>query len=325
MALKSSVNKLRQLKTSFASGELDPLMNMRSDTSAYANGAKQLKNLNIFPQGGAYRRAGTKRLQSLTGNARLISFDFDDNEQYIVAFGHTRADIYYLETDAIVATITGCSWTSSTIFQLRIAQSGDSMIICHPDMATQILLRTGLTTFTVSSFEFDGDDENVFQPYYKFANGSVTLSANGITGSVTITASANHFTSDHVNTYLKINDTSLRITAVGSATSATATIFGVLEKELIENAFTSTNGTKVLTVEDPLHGLVDSATVTISGANALAGLAASVINTSHSITVNNADQYQITVGGSDNANSTTAGGGPLIKVSAANASNTEWK
>ena len=52
MALKSSVNKLRQLKTSFASGELDPLMNMRSDTGAYANGAKQLKNLNILPQGG---------------------------------------------------------------------------------------------------------------------------------------------------------------------------------------------------------------------------------------------------------------------------------
>ena len=47
MALKSSVNKLRQIKTSFASGELDPLMNFRSDTSAYSNGAKQLKNMNI--------------------------------------------------------------------------------------------------------------------------------------------------------------------------------------------------------------------------------------------------------------------------------------
>ena len=150
MALKSSVNKLRQLKTSFASGELDPLMNMRSDTGAYANGAKQLKNLNILPQGGVERRAGTKLLTGLTGDARLIAFDFDDNEQYIVAFGHQRADIWYLETNTIVASITSAPWTSSIIYQLNIAQSGDTMIVCHPSMATQIVKRTSLTAFNTS-------------------------------------------------------------------------------------------------------------------------------------------------------------------------------
>ena len=325
MALKSSVNKLRQHKTSFASGELDPLMNMRSDVAAYANGAKQLKNLNILPQGGVYRRAGTKRLVGLTGNARLIAFDFDDNEQYIIAFGHQRLDVYYLETNSIVASVTSCPWTTSTIFQLNVAQSGDSMIVCHPDMITQVLLRTGLTTFTVSNYEFDGDDENVFQPYYKFADSSTTLSCNSSTGSVTVTSSANQFTSNHINTYLKINNTSLKITAVGSATSATATIFGVLEKSLIENAFTSTTGSKTLVVQDPLHGYVDGATITVSGANTIATILAADINTSHTITVNNADTYQFTVGGSNNANQTTAGGGPMIKVSGANSTNTEWK
>jgi len=325
LALKSSVNKLRQHKTSFASGELDPLMNMRSDVAAYANGAKQLKNLNILPQGGVYRRAGTKRLVGLTGNARLIAFDFDDNEQYIIAFGHQRLDVYYLETNAIVASVTSCPWTTSTIFQLNVAQSGDTMIICHPDMITQVLLRTGLTTFTVSNYEFDGDDENVFQPYYKFADSATTLSCNSSTGSVTVTSSADQFTSNHINTYLKINDTSLKITAVGSATSATATIFGVLEKSLIENAFTSTTGSKTLVVQDPLHGYVDGATITVSGANTIATILAADINTSHTITVNNADTYQFTVGGSNNANQTTAGGGPMIKVSGANSTNTEWK
>ena len=57
------------------------------------------------------------------------------------------------------------------------------------------------------------------------------------TGSVTLTSSADHFTSNHVNTYVKLDNTSLKITAVGSATSATATIFGTLQKSLIENAF----------------------------------------------------------------------------------------
>jgi len=325
LALKSSVNKLRQLKTSFASGELDPLMNMRSDTGAYANGAKQLKNLNILPQGGVERRAGTKLLTALTGDARLIAFDFDDNEQYIIAFGHQRADVWYLETNAIVASITSAPWTSSIIYQLNIAQSGDTMIVCHPTMTTQIIKRTSLTAFNTSNFAFDGDDENVYQPYYKFADASVTLAVSGISGSKTVTASADHFTSNHVNTYLKINKTSLKITGVTNATTATATIFGTLDKELIENALTSSNGTKLLTIEDPLHGLVDGATVTITGANSIANIDAGDINASHSITVNNDDQYQITVGGSNNANATTAGGGPLIKVSAANATNTEWK
>ena len=32
---------LRQLKTTFQAGELDPLMNMRSDVNAYTNGAKK--------------------------------------------------------------------------------------------------------------------------------------------------------------------------------------------------------------------------------------------------------------------------------------------
>ena len=325
MALKSSVNKLRQIKTSFASGELDPLMNFRSDTSAYSNGAKQLKNMNILPQGGVYRRAGTKRLASLTGNARLVAFDFDDNEQYIVAFGHQRADIYYCETDTIVASITSCDWTTSTIFKLNIAQSGDTMIICYPTMRTQVLTRTSLTTFTVSNFEFDGDDENVHQPYYKFAGASTTLSANGTTGSITLTSSADHFTSNHVNTYVKLDNTSLKITAVGSATSATATIFGTLQKSLIENAFTTTNGSKTIVVKDPLHGLSDGASIVVSGANTTATIPATDINATHTIQVNNADEYQFTVTGSTNANLTTAGGGPLIKVTSANQAHTEWK
>ena len=107
------------------------------------------------------------------------------------------------------------------------------MIICHPTMATQVLARTSLTAFNTSNFAFDGDDENVFQPYYKFAAAGSTLAVNGISGSKTVTSSVDHFTANHVNTYLKINKTSLKITGVTNATTATATIFGTLDKELI--------------------------------------------------------------------------------------------
>ena len=151
---------LRQLKTTFQAGELDPLMNLRSDVNAYANGAKQMQNVALFSQGGFKRRNGTKRYASLTGNARLVGFDFDDNEQYIMAFGNQRVDIYYLETDALAQSITSCPWTTSILFDMQFSQAGDTMIVTHPSMATQKILRTGLTSFTRRTFISDEDSEN---------------------------------------------------------------------------------------------------------------------------------------------------------------------
>tara|TARA_E500000305_G_C4027431_1_gene242650 strand:+ start:150 stop:2336 length:2187 start_codon:yes stop_codon:yes gene_type:complete len=316
---------LRQLKTTFQAGELDPLMDMRSDVNAYANGAKQMQNVSLFSQGGFKRRNGTKLYASLSGNARLVGFDFDDNEQYILAFGNNRVDIYYLETDALVQSITGCAWTTSILFEMQFTQAGDTMIITHPSMVTQKLFRTGLTTFTKSNYAFDTDTANVYQPYYKFANQATTISASGTTGSVTLTSSADHFNSNYVNVYLMIEDTTLLITNYTSATQVTATILGTLRKRLITDPFTTEKGTKVITVNDPLHGLANSASITISGANSIEGIDGTEINGSKTITVLDEDTYTITASGSTNANNTAAGGGTAVFITSANQANTKWQ
>ena len=320
-----SRNILRQLKTTFQSGELDPLMNLRSDTTAYANGAKQMQNVALFSQGGFKRRNGTKRYASLSGNARLVGFDFDDNEQYIMAFGNTRVDIYYLETNALAQSITSCPWTTSILFEMQFSQAGDTMIVTHPSMATQKILRTGLTSFTRADFAFDTDASNVYQPYYKFADTTVTLSSSAITGTTTITSSADHFNANYVNTHLKINDTTLLITGHTNATTVTATILGTLEKKLIQDPFTTEKGSQVLTVNDPLHGFANSASITISGSNSVSGIDASNINGSKTITVLDEDTYTITAGGGTSATNTEAGGGVGVHVSAQNQAHRQWK
>jgi len=320
-----SRNILRQIKTTFQAGELDPLMNMRSDVAAYANGAKQMQNVALFSQGGFKRRNGTKRYASLTGNARLVGFDFDDNEQYIMAFGNQRVDIYYLETNALAQSITSCPWTTSILFDMQFSQAGDTMIITHPSMATQKILRTGLTSFTRSAFTFDEDSENVYQPYYKFADAGVTLSANGTSGSVTITSSADHFNANYVGTYLRIEDTTLEITAFTSATQVTATVEGTLRKKLINDPFTTENGTKTITVNDPLHGLSNGATVTFSGSNSIEGINATDINGSKTISVQNEDTYTFTAGGSTNASNTAAGGGTAVFITSSGQANSRWE
>ena len=316
---------LRQLKTTFQAGELDPLMNMRSDVNAYVNGAKKMQNVALFSQGGFKRRNGTKRYASLTGDARLVGFDFDDNEQYIMAFGNQRVDIYYLETNALAQSITGCPWTTSILYEMQFSQAGDTMIVTHPSMATQKIFRTGLTTFTRSAYAFDEDTANVYQPYYKFADTSVTLSSSATTGTTTITASASYFTSSYVGIYLKIQDTTLEITGYTSGTQVTATIQGTLRKKLITDAFTTEKGTKTITVNDPLHGLANSASVSFSGSNSIEGIDGADINGSRTITVLDEDTYTFTAGGSTNANNTAAGGGSAIFIQSPNQATTEWK
>ena len=299
---------LRQIKTTFQAGELDPLMAMRSDVNAYDNGAKTLQNVSLFSQGGVKRRNGTKRYATLNGNARLVGFDFDDNEQYIMAFGNERVDIYYLSDNSLAQSITSCPWTTSILFQMQFTQAGDTMIVTHPTVATQKILRTGLTSFTRSAYAFDSDTANVYQPYYKFAASSTTLSASGTTGSVTVTSSASHFSSSYVNTYLKINNTTLLITGYTNVTTVTATIQGTLRKKLIVDPFTTAQGSTTITVNDPLHGLANGASIVISGSNAIEGINASDINGTETIAVLDEDTYTFTAG-SSNANNTAAGVG----------------
>ncbi len=71
-----------------------------------------------------------------------------------------------------IQSLTGQSWlvnttSASYLEEITFAQQGDLMFICHNTFQTRILERTGLTTFTVSTFNFDTsrDGNDIFQPY----------------------------------------------------------------------------------------------------------------------------------------------------------------
>ena len=51
--------KSRFIQTSFASGELSPLLKGRTDLNQYYAGSSTAENVVIVPQGGLKRRAGT--------------------------------------------------------------------------------------------------------------------------------------------------------------------------------------------------------------------------------------------------------------------------
>ena len=246
---------LRQYYTNFSSGELSPLLSSRIDAEAYRNGANQLRNVRIRAQGGVTRRPGLRYLQTLSNvDYQAEPFVFDEDEAYIVLFSSGRIDIVNASSPTTVATSITSSvpWTSE-VGSLTVAQAGDTMFVCHPDKIMKKLFRTGSNTFTLTDFTFDSSSGLSYQPYYKFATSSITITPSATSGSgVTLTASASAFVSAHNGTYLRLVDDAgtvrhAEITGYTSGTVVTATLSGAIANtnaitDWSEQVFSATRG-----------------------------------------------------------------------------------
>ena len=334
--------RVRVPLNNFQFGEISPSLTSRTDTKVYTNAGEQVRNFFIRSEGGLKKRTGTKRLHnfgsnpaftalaSLRQSVRIEPFIFSDDEKYIIAFSNTRIEIFQISpTDGTVSSIqslTGQSWlvnttSASYLEEITFAQQGDLMFICHNTFQTRILERTSLTTFTVSTFNFDTsrDDEDIFQPYFSFQPLGMTIEASGTTGSVTLTTSADYFVSGHVGVDLLIGETRCRITGFTSATQVTATVGGTLRQQLEIDSIQTFQGSGTVRVTKALHGLAVGASVTFERSGAVGGIANSNINGARTITaVPDENTFEFTAGGSATATSSAIGGGsPRIVTGAA--------
>ena len=79
--------------------------------------------------------------------------------------------------------------------------------------------------------------------------------------------------------------------------------------DVLNNPFSATNGSPIITVTDTAHGCVTGDYVTFSGAVSLGGnITAAVLNKEYSVTVVNANSYKITASVNANASDTGNGG-----------------
>lgn len=224
----------------------------RSDVNAFSNGASSLKNWWPLIQGGIRRRPGTYYGADIGEDARLIPFVFNDTQKYLLVLynGNLKA---FDEGMNLLTTVGSCPWTGSELNNMNWAISGDTIIVVHKDMPPQRILRTGASSFTVNDFAFETHSSGypIYQPYLKFVDTAVTLTPSGTTGSITITASSDVFVDSgattHVGTFFRIGGKTVEITAVASATSATATVRETLggtsaTEDWDEQAFSSVRG-----------------------------------------------------------------------------------
>jgi len=208
----------------FTAGELSPRLDGRFDLSKYRNGCSTLENLLIHPHGGATRRPGSYYVAGVKTNSAkttLIPFEFNTEQTYIIEAGNEYFRFYKDNgqiTSGGSAYEIATPYATADLFELRYAQSADTMFIVHPNYAPRKLTRTAHTAWTLTEVAFE------FGPFLDENTTDTTLTANGRDGSITLTASADLFAATDVGRLVKIHDGFAKITGYTNATLVAATV-----------------------------------------------------------------------------------------------------
>ncbi len=219
------MTRLRTLQTNFTAGEISAHLLGRGELRAYANGAARLRNVLIEPTGGVRRRPGLHHIDRLPGPARLIAFEFNTEQSYLLAVTDLALRVY--RAGALVATVP-VPWTAAQQGQLAWTQSADTLLVCHPEIEPRAITRRSDTDWTVGPWPIAAVEGVERWPFHRFAPASTSLTPSGTEGRITLTASAASFGQAHAGTLLRFRGKVLRILQVHGPALVTAAVLQAL-------------------------------------------------------------------------------------------------
>lgn len=202
-------------QNSFANGEIAPEFYLNKNLSGLA----RLENMDVLTGGGLTRRPGLVDIATISGPARLFSFDISEQENYVLVFTDFAVSIY--SNDTLVTTLIS-PWSAAALSKIQFAGRGDSVIFVHPDIRPYILTKTS-NNFTLQPFSFYDTTGQIPQfPLMKYDDMrgiSITLTS-GPYGpkSATFTASNNYWSAANVGTIVQFNNQTWTIVEYVSAT-----------------------------------------------------------------------------------------------------------
>lgn len=227
--------------TSFARGEVSPLMFGRVDIEQYPTLLDKCRNCWVRPYGVVSRFAGSEYINATknNGKARLIKFVFSPTDSYIIEAGAGYFRFYYnggiVLKDGEVYEVEN-SFTEEQIETIQYVQLDDiikfAVLPANGDNSTAKL--TELVRKASDDWEFREVDFKS-TPYLDENITDTTITPSAATGdSITLTASADLFKEGHIGSFWWIGGTVttddkevqgyVEITAVESATKATAKV-----------------------------------------------------------------------------------------------------
>lgn len=144
---------------SFNSGELSPYIAGRADLENYRKGCYKLENMYVLPYGGVERRTGTQFMgEALSENTKLISFDFSEDNSYIVEIGINLSGDGKLrihDSNGYAGVELDSPYESSELSTIKYSRIFDVIYLTCPTKPVYTLSRTKLSPLTFELNEFD--------------------------------------------------------------------------------------------------------------------------------------------------------------------------
>ena len=113
------------------------------------------------------------------GPGRLVAFEFNTEQVYLLVFSEGRIDVY---RDGTKVAEISAPWTYTQLGQINWTQSADTLLVVHPDVAPKRITRTSESAWQLTDWTFQTENERIYWPHYKFADPAVTLQASATTG-----------------------------------------------------------------------------------------------------------------------------------------------
>lgn len=145
---------------SFTGGEWSNRLFGRIDIQKYNTACEILKNMVVYPHGGATRRMGLEYIgDAKTTNIRLVPFEYNREQAYVLEFGENY--IRFFRDGAQIAPLgvpleIATTYTAAQVQQISYTQSADTLYIVHPNHPPKKLERTGPDVFSLSNIAFTG-------------------------------------------------------------------------------------------------------------------------------------------------------------------------
>lgn len=209
------------VKTNFTAGLLSSNLFGRGDLRIFENGARSLQNVLIHPTGGVSRRKGLRFIDEIPSEARLIAFEFNTEQTYLLCLMNLTMKIY--KNGTAIATLE-TPWTLQQLKKINWTQSADTLLIVHPDVAPKQISRNANEEWQISEWEYYSKDGQLFCPYFNFYQNKVKLTPSATTGAITMTADKEIFSDAFIGVRIKINKGEATVTGITSATQCTATV-----------------------------------------------------------------------------------------------------
>jgi len=191
-------------KFALNAGELSDEMAGRPDLMKTQMGCEVAENVRVLRAGGQTRRAGMRYgalVFDVDVASRLQGFRFSGQQGYTLEFSNQKMRVFkngVLVTDGVDPLEYDTPWTDAQVFALDFAQRVNKIVVTHPEVEPYEIIMNADGTWAVQAFAWQ---ERIWE---LATDDIITMTPSAVSGTVTITAGEDIFTSAWEGTRLRL-------------------------------------------------------------------------------------------------------------------------